>query len=229
MSAPLWWLADMFSPPPSHTHTHNQMLAADSHSVSRPLPRGAVVLVMGATAGSRVTVGIPSRQATCPDSKEEAGVHAFLKVCAPRYVVGLICHLLCASSHRSITACRLRAHVYDKPLSRSLVLPFWSEQVICEGRMKDHIVAVMCGRRAQGCTFSHAVAPSIPHLIKRMNQVRLDPAGGNRKVSSGVYRQIVPWTLSSLFPAEESGEMVFMTENDCFCLAVSGLGALQAD
>lgn len=50
--------------------------------------------------------------------------------------------------------------------------------------MKDHIVAVMRGR----C----AVAPSVAHLIKRMNQVKLDLAGGNRKVSSGVYRQIVP-------------------------------------
>lgn len=52
----------------------------------------------------RGTVGIPSRQAGCPDSNNnEEGVHALHKVCALENVSDAICHLLCTSFYTSIT------------------------------------------------------------------------------------------------------------------------------
>lgn len=74
-----------------------------------PLPppeslRGARVLVTGASTDSGGTVGIPSRQAGCPDSNNnEEGVHALHKVCALENVSDAICHLLCTSFYTSIT------------------------------------------------------------------------------------------------------------------------------
>lgn len=75
-----------------------------------PLPppeslRGARVLAGdGCQYRHRRTVGIPSRQADCPDSNnDKEGAHALHKVCAPENVSDAIYHLLCTSFFTSIS------------------------------------------------------------------------------------------------------------------------------
>lgn len=129
-----------------------------------------------------------------------------------------ICHLLCTSSHGSVSARAACECAFMTSLSHC-VCSFLSAPN--RWFVRDKSRTTLWPWFAGACTrvhASHVLAPSTPHLIKRMNQVKLDPAGGNRKVSCGVYRQIEPWTLSSLFPAEESGEIVFMSEMTAFAV-----------
>lgn len=84
--------------------TCSHMLTADGLFPPPESHRGARVPLTGANTDSGGTVGIPSRQAGCPDSNNSAGgVDALHKVCTLVSVSDAISHLLCTFFCADIT------------------------------------------------------------------------------------------------------------------------------
>ena len=83
--------------------TCSHMLTADGLFPPPESRRGARVPLTGANTDSGGTVGIPSRQAGCPDSNNSAGgVDALHKVCTLVSVSDAISHLLCTFFYADI-------------------------------------------------------------------------------------------------------------------------------